>query len=131
MKQLNENVVNLLNSQLWFLATYDKEPNAVPMGFKSITPDGKLAIASVFMKTSIENIKKNGRASVSACDATSMEGYQIKGSAEYLTEGKLVDDYKKMVSEKFNGQATAHGVVLITPESVIVTSPGADNNKEL
>jgi len=131
MKQLNQNVVNLLNAQLWYLATYDKEPNAVPMAFKSITADGKLAIASVFMKTTLENIKKNGHIAISACDATSMEGYQIKGSAVYLTEGTLVDDFKKLVSEKMNGQATAHGVVLVTPECVIVTTPGANNNQEL
>lgn len=131
MKKLTDNVKNLLESQIWYLATYDKEPNSVPMAFKSITPDGKLAIASVFMKTSIENIQKNGRASISACDINTMEGYQIKGSAVYLTEGELVDNFKKIVSEKMDGKVTAQGVVVVTPETIIVTTPGSDNNKML
>lgn len=131
MKKLTDNVKNLLESQIWYLATYDKEPNSVPMAFKSITPDGKLAIASVFMKTSIENIQKNGRASISACDINTMKGYQIKGSAVYLTEGELVDNFKKIVSEKMDGKVTAQGVVVVTPETIIVTTPGSDNNKML
>lgn len=31
----------------------------------------------------------------------------------------------------FSGAVTAKGVLLITPEKVIVTTPGADNKKEL
>lgn len=35
-----------------------------------------------------------------------------------------------MVEKMFNGAATAKGDVIITPEKVIVTTPGADNKKE-
>ena len=31
----------------------------------------------------------------------------------------------------FNGGATAKDTLIITPEKVIVTTPGADNKKEL
>lgn len=31
----------------------------------------------------------------------------------------------------FNGAATAKGALLISPERIIVTTPGADNKKEL
>ncbi len=36
-----------------------------------------------------------------------------------------------MVEEMFKGAATAKGALIITPERVIVTTPGADNKKEL
>lgn len=36
-----------------------------------------------------------------------------------------------MVEEMFKGAATAKGTLIITPERVIVTTPGADNKKEL
>lgn len=36
-----------------------------------------------------------------------------------------------MAEKMFNGAATAKGVVIITPEKVIVTTPGADNKKEI
>ena len=38
---------------------------------------------------------------------------------------------KAMVEQMFNGAATAKGALIITPEKVIVTTPGADNKKEL
>ena len=60
-----------------------------------------------------------------------MEGYQIKGSAEYVTQGPVVEAFQKLVSQVFNGALTAKGALVITPEKVIVTTPGEDNKKEL
>ena len=36
-----------------------------------------------------------------------------------------------MVEKMFSGAATAKGALIIAPEKVIVTTPGADNKKEL
>lgn len=36
-----------------------------------------------------------------------------------------------MVEKMFNGAATAKCAVIITPEKVIVTTPCADNKKEI
>lgn len=63
--------------------------------------------------------------------STPAERYQIKGKAEYLTAGEIVDTFKQMVEKMFNGATTAKGALLITPEKVIVTTPGADNKKVL
>ena len=60
-----------------------------------------------------------------------LEGYQIKGTAEYVTSGAVVETFQKMVESMFHGAATAKGALLITPEKVIVTTPGAENKKEL
>ena len=46
-------------------------------------------------------------------------------------EGKLVDSFKEMVEKMFQGAATAKGALVITPSKVIVTTPGADNKKEI
>ena len=54
-----------------------------------------------------------------------MEGYQIKGIAQYVTEGEVVNTFKAMVEKMFNGAATAKGALVIKPEKVIVTTPGA------
>lgn len=48
-----------------------------------------------------------------------------------MTEGEVVSTFKTMVEKMFNGAATAKGALVITPEKVIVTTPGADNKKEL
>ena len=130
---LNANVVKLLESGMWDLATCsDGEPNVVPVAFKTVTADGKLAVGDVFLDTTLKNLAANdGRIAVSVYNAQSLEGYQIKGKAAYVTEGEVVAAFKAMVEKMFNGAATAKGALVITPEKIIVTTPGADNKKEL
>lgn len=130
---LNESVVKLLKNGMWDLATCaNGEPNVVPVAFKDVTADGKLVVGDVFLETTLKNIRENaGKIAISVYDAQSLEGYQIKGTAEYLTEGEIVDTFKAMVEKMFNGAATAKGALVITPEKVIVTTPGADNKKEI
>ena len=129
--KINETVKKLLKEQMWYLATYSDEPNAVPVAFKDVTDDGKLVVGDVFLETTLNNIKQNGKIAVSASNGATLEGYQIKGTAEYVTEGPIVDTFKKLVEDMFKGAATAKGALIITPEKVIVTTPGADNKKEL
>lgn len=130
---LNESVINLLKNSMWDIATCTNgEPNVVPVAFKDVTDDGKLVVGDVFLKTTLDNIKANdGKIAISAYDAQSLEGYQIKGTAEYVMEGTIVDTFKAMVEKMFNGAATAKGALIITPSKVIVITPGSDNKKEL
>lgn len=130
---LNESVVKVLKSSMWDLATCgDGEPNVVPVAFKDVTPDGKLVVGDVFLETTLRNLEKNdGRLAISVYNADDLDGYQIKGKAEYLTEGELVSSFKTMVEGMFKGAVTAKGALIITPEKVIVTTPGPDNKKVL
>ena len=128
---MKENVVKLLKEQMWYLGTYSDEPNAIPVAFKDVTEDGKLVVGDVFLNVTLKNIEANGKIAVSACDPQTLEGYQIKGTAEHITEGEIVDTFKKLVSDMFNGAVTAKGALVITPEKVIVTTPGAHNGDEL
>ena len=130
---LNEKVVKILKEGMWDLATCaNGEPNVVPVAFKDVTDDGKLLVGDVFLETTLNNIQANdGKIAISVYDAKNLEGYQVKGTAEYVTEGAVVDTFKAMVEKMFNGAATAKGALIITPEKVIVTTPGADNKKVL
>lgn len=130
---LNETVCKLLKSGMWDLATCaDGMPNVVPVAFKDVTEDGKLVVGDVFLDTTLKNLAANdGRIAISVYDAQTLEGYQIKGTAQYVTEGEIVNTFKAMVEKMFNGGATAKGALIITPEKVIITTPGADNKKEL
>lgn len=128
---MNETVMNFLKEQIWCLGTYGDEPNAVPVAFKDVTPDGKLVVGDVFLVTTLKNIRANGKIAVSAYNAKTFEGYQIKGTATYITSGPIVDTFKKLVSDMFHGAHTARGALVITPEKIIVTTPNDDNKKEL
>ena len=128
---LNESVIKVLKNGMWDLATCaNGEPNVVPVAFKDVTEDGKLVVGDVFLETTLNNIKAND-GKIAIYDAQSLEGYQIKGTAEYVTEGDVVDTFKAMVESMFKGAATAKGALIITPAKVIVTTPGADNKKEI
>ena len=131
--KLSDNVKNVLKNNLWDLATCaDGQPNVVPVAFKDVTDDGKLVVGDVFLQTTLENLKANdGRIAISAYDGKTLEGYQIQGRAVHETEGELVQTFKGMVEKMINGAATAKGALVITPEKVIVTTPGKDNKKVL
>jgi predicted pyridoxine 5'-phosphate oxidase superfamily flavin-nucleotide-binding protein len=128
---MNDNVKKLLKECMWDLATCSNgEPNVVPVAFKDVTEDGKLVVGDVFLDTTLNNIKVNhGRLAISVYDAKKLEGYQIKGTAEYVTKGRVVDTFKAIVEKMFNGAATAKGALVITADKVIVTTPGPENKK--
>ena len=60
-----------------------------------------------------------------------LEGYPLKETAQYVTGGEVVKTFNAMAEKMFHGAATAKGALIITPEKVIVSPPGADNRKEL
>lgn len=101
---LNESVVKLLKEGMWDLATCaDGEPNVVPVAFKDVTEDGKLVVGDVFLETTLNNIKANdGKIAISVYDAKNLEGYQIKGTAQYVTEGEVVDTFRRNVQRRSN-----------------------------
>ena len=130
---LTEAVKKVLAENMWDLATCsDNQPNVVPVAFKDVTADGKLVIGDVFLETTLKNLQANGgKIAISVYNATSLEGYQIKGTAKYVTSGELVETFKKAVETMFHGAATAKGALIVTPEQVMVTTPGAENKTVL
>lgn len=130
---LNENVKKLLKENMWDLAACSAGvPNVVPVALKDVTDDGKLIVGDVFLDTTLRNLAANGgRIAISVYDAKTLEGYQIRGAAEHVSDGPVVAMFKAMVEQMFQGAATAKGVLVITPETAIVTTPGAENKKVL
>ena len=108
---LNEAVKRVLKESMWDLATCaGNEPNVVPVAFKDVTEAGRLVVGDVFLETTLNNLKANGgRIAISVYDAKNLEGYQIKGTAEYVTEGEVVRTFKAMVEKMFNGAVDVTG----------------------
>ena len=130
---LTENVKKLLKENMWDLATCSAGvPNVVPVALKDVTDDGKLVVGDVFLDTTLRNLAANGgRIAISVYDAKTLEGYQIRGAAEHVSDGPGVAMFKAMVEQMFQGAATEKRALVITPETVIVTTPGAGNKKVL
>lgn len=107
-------------------------PNVVPVAFKDVTDNGKLVVGDVFLDTALRNLAANdGRIAVFVYDAKTLEGCQIRGTAEHVADGQVMATFKAMVGQMFQGAATAKGALIITPETVVVTTPGAENKKVL
>ena len=48
---MDANVKKVFEESPWFLATCGDEPHVVPVGFKTITEDGKFAVGAVLLET--------------------------------------------------------------------------------
>lgn len=126
---MTDAVKKVFEENPWFLATFDEEPNVVPVGFKCIGEDGKFYVGAVLLDTTLKNLEKNGRIAIAAVSGA--ESYQVKGKAELLTEGPMFDYFEKLTVDTFKGTLHAKCAVAVTPEKLIVASPNADNRKEL
>ena len=126
-----ENVKKFFNENLWFIATCGDEPNVVPVGFKRVCEDGKLAIGAVLLETTLENIKANGRVAVACANPVTGEAYQIKGTAELVCEGEAYEHYSKLTQDTFKGAMELKCAVIITPERLINASPNEHNKEEI
>ena len=126
---MTDAVKKVFEDNPWFLATFDEEPNVVPVGFKCVGADGKFYIGAVLLDTTLKNIEKNGKIAIAA--AAGAESYQLKGKAEFVTEGEIFDYFEKLTVDTFGGALHAKCTVAVTPEKLIVASPNGDNRKEL
>lgn len=76
-----------------------------------------------FLKTTLKNLTAgDGKIAISVYDPQSLEGYQVKGKAEYVTEGEVVSAFKTMVEKMFVGNAAGYiRLNLAMPRSIIKT----------
>lgn len=126
-----ENVKKVFEEHLWFAATCGDGPNVVPVGFKCVTDDGKFVIGAVLLETTLENIRQNGRIAIAAANPLSAEAYQIKGTAELVTEGAEYDHYAKLSEDTFKGTYPLKYAVIVTPEKLITATPDQHNKEEI
>lgn len=127
---MTDAVKKVFEENSWFIATCGDEPNVVPVGFKCIGDDGKFYIAAVLLNVTVENLKKNNKIAIAACSSAA-ESYQVKGTAEFVTEGPVYDYFVKLADDTFKGAFRTKCCIAVTPEKLIVASPNADNSKFL
>ena len=126
-----EKIKSFLNKNLWYVATCGQELNVVPVGFKRVCEDGRLAIGAVLFETTLENLKADSRIAVACADPLTGEAYQLKGTAELLYEGEEYDHYNKLTNDIYIGAMQLKCVIIITPEKIINASPNEHNKEEI
>ena len=96
--------------------------HVVPVSTAKVAND-KILLVNYFMGKTLENILENPDVSL-AC-WRGLEGFQIKASVEYLTEGDHVDSIKKWVAEILPDRIV-RGVLELTPYEVYDVSATSD-----
>ena len=121
-----DSVRNLVDQQqIVALATVasDGTPNVAPIFWKLWHDDDTLLLLDNYMKTTKANIKATAQASVSAWNAESSEAYQLKGTAEYFSEGLHMDAAIAHMGKHEPG-TRPKGVVVLRIAQVYVQTPG-------
>ena len=85
-----------------FIATVDAEgrPNLSCKGSFSVLDDETLWYVEGTGKKTYENLKKNPYVAVAIANREKLDGYQIKGKAELLTEGLLYENAVKSIEAR-------------------------------
>ena len=128
---ISDNVRRVFGENLWFVATCGDVPNVVPVGFKCVLEDGRLAIGAMLLEETLANIRQNGQVAVAAANPMTAEAYQIKGTAQLVTEGPAYEHYARLAEDTYRGEHPLRCAVIITPERLIVASPNEHNREEI
>jgi len=111
-------------------AAIDGTPNVAPMYWKLWYDDKTLLLLDNYMKTSKANVIATGKASLSAWNTESGEGYQLKGTAEFFSEGLHMDAAVAHMDKQKPG-SRPKGVVVLTVDQVYIQTPGENAGNPL
>ncbi len=104
----------------------DGTPNVSIKGSGSLLDDEHIYFADLYHKETLENLERDPRVAVGVHDFPRHVAMQIKGHAEILDHGELVDEMKRKlaaVSEKWKLPPVQH-VVKVTVDAVVDLWPG-------
>ncbi len=91
-----------------FATLNNGKPHCIAVTYVKIKDD-KIVITNNYMKTTIENIKRNNNVSLCVWNKN-WEGYRINGEAEYFEEGEWYDFIKSI---KGNENEPCKGAIVI------------------
>ncbi|MCD6174368.1 MAG: pyridoxamine 5'-phosphate oxidase family protein [Planctomycetes bacterium] len=101
MVQLTDEVKKAISKQNAFpVATSSQEgiPNVAYISYLKVIDDQTVLIADNFLHKTRDNILNNGKIAFTVLDEEK-GSFQIKGTAERLTEGAMFDEVQKWVSD--------------------------------
>jgi len=113
---INEGMKKMIENNAMGLATVDKDgnPHNIAVGYVQVVSKNQLLISDNYLNETIENIKRNSNVSLVVWGENWKEaciGYELKGIAEYFTNGKWHEAVKKL---KINQGEPCKGAILIT-----------------
>ena len=133
MVSIPKYVQDFLPGKLAWVATAsrDGQPNVTPKGTLRLLDEHHVLFADLFSLKTRKNLEENAKVAVTVVDTATAKGYQLKGTAEVVTSGPLLEETSKQLKESPKGLPPLHHVVKITVESVFDQSVGRDAGKQI
>jgi hypothetical protein len=118
MAKITEEMKALIKEQQAFIATAtpDGIPSIAPKGSTRVLDEEHITFAESSGKRTYDNIKKNPRVAIVACDRAQMKCLRFEGKAEIITSGPLFD--KTQEAMKRMGAPPAQAVIKVKIEAI-------------
>ena len=120
---INEDIKELFDKvPIMVLSTVDENgiPNVVPIGSKKIISNDTILTIDTYHNKTKENILQHGNVAIAMWK--DFEGYQIKGFAEYYTEGEIFEEGKNWIL-KYKPKKIVKGVIKIKVTDIFYLTP--------
>lgn len=126
-------VQDFLPGKLAWVATAsrDGEPNVTPKGSLRLLDEHHVLFADLFSLKTRKNLEENAKVAVTVMDAATGKAYQLKGTAEIVSSGPLVEETENQLKKSPKQLPPLHHVVKITVQAVFDQSVGADAGKQI
>ncbi|MBU4501273.1 MAG: pyridoxamine 5'-phosphate oxidase family protein [Nanoarchaeota archaeon] len=115
MVEINKEIKKLVEGNALGLATIDHEnkPHCIAVGYVKVVSEDQILITDNYMAETVKNIQKNNNVSLAVWSRNWKEdckGYELKGTAEYFSDGEWYDKVKAIPE---NDGETCKGAILI------------------
>lgn len=133
MVSIPKHVQDFLPGKLAWVATASRDgiPNVTPKGSLTLLDEQHVRFADLFSLKTGKNLLENKKVAVTVVDPGTGKGYQIKGTAEIINSGPLLDGAIEQMKAAPKGFPPVHHVVNITVEAVFDQSVGPDAGKQI
>jgi len=129
MAKLTSEMKAMFGQQLAVIATASTAgiPNIGPKGSMVVVDDETLAYAEGTNGKTLKNIQENPSVAVMVVDREKADGYQVKGTAELLTDGDFFEQMARRQEERKRPRPKT--VVTIKAEEIYSVKPGMTAQK--
>jgi len=133
MTKISQEIQEFLKGKMAWVstATRDGMPNATPKGSVQVIDDTHLVFADLFSLKTRENLKANPKVAVTVVDEKTYRGYQLKGSAELLTNGPIFDQVAEQLKKAPMKLPPVNYVVKIAVDAIYDQSVGPEAGKQI
>jgi len=122
--EINPGIQRIIEDNALGLATTDRNgnPHNIAVGYTKVISKNQIVISDNWLNETITNLKSNPNIALVVWASNWKEnciGYELKGTAEYFTEGKWIEFIKKI---PINKDEPCKGAILVTVNKIKILS---------